>query len=164
MKRRLSLLSLAVLGVVAFVFAGCPDGKPMGHLEPEPVTPIATGTAVVTSALTWAEVAERVAVRLDETVKGVDAGDKKAALEAFDKAYFEEYEGEAHNLEVESRKNLEPELDDGKKQPVVFLREDSFAQIKAAVSHGAPSGKVRELVDTLLAKIRDDARKLDSMH
>lgn len=157
MNRRVLLLPLLMIA-----FAGCPDGKPRG--DPVPPSPIVTATATVTSALPWVAVAELVAARLDEVTEAVARGDKKAALEAFDKAYFEEYEGEAHNLEVESRKNLDLELFEGKMTSVVIVRETGFSDIKAAIKSGAPSVKVRELADALLAKIRDDARKLDSMH
>ena len=158
MKHLLPLLLLLLL-------AGCPDGTPRGSPGPAPVaTPT---TAAVTTAVTWASVVERVAARLGDVVKAVIAGNKPEALKAFDAAYFEEYEGEAHTHEVACRQ-LDPEVDeadvhgDGKKRPVVMLREEQWGQIKAAVKSGAPPEKVRELVDALVAKIREDARKLDT--
>jgi hypothetical protein len=148
----------ALLLVLALV--GCPEEKPKGNVDP-PVAPVETTTAPVVTGMSWTAVADLVAARLDEMVKAVEAGDKKAALDAHEKAYFVEYEGEAHNLEVATRQ-LEPELFEGKLTVRVIVRETAFSDLKGAIRSGAPSEKVRELADALLAKIRDDARQLDS--
>ena len=154
--RRLAALLLVLLA------AGCPDGKTAGTGGPP--APVATPVSATPTAATWSAQADRVAVRLDELVKAVAAGDKKAALEAHDRAYFEEYENEAHNLEVECRQKLDQVKFEGRMTSIVIVRETQFSDIKAAVKAGAPVEKVRELVDALLANIREDAQKLDSVH
>ncbi len=152
--------------VLALLLAGCPGETPpsTGSSPVAPVASPATGASAASAAPTWEAQAERVAARLDEVVRKVEDGDRSAALVAWEKAYFEEYEStQGRNLEVASRAHLPDELFEGKMRNVVQPREDAFGQIKSAVRAGAPVERVRSLVASLSAKIRDDAKKLDAM-
>ena len=132
---------------------------------PPPTTPPTTPTPTpaaspkVWTPGMWSGHAEKCIARLDEAAAKVEEGDRKTALDlAKDKAYFEEYEGD---LEIASKTNLPEEELDGRMRNVVQSREQSFAEIQAAIKKGAPAEKVRSLVGDLAAKIRADAKKLD---
>lgn len=173
-------LAWTTIALGALALVGCPwvtpgaVAPPSGTSSTVAPTQTASATAPVgtertsaptaPAAATWTAQAKLCVAKLEEIVAKAEAGDRAGALEAEDKAYHEEYENSdpRRDLEVASRTNLPEEMFEGKMRNVVVAREDLFAQIRGAVKSGAPTAKVRSLVDELSAKILADASALDA--
>lgn len=160
--KRSALLSLPLVALLVALI-GCPP-KTTTTSQPAGTAPETSAAPTATPPVQcWADQAEKLAKLLDKVVALVEKNDKLAANDAAKDAYYVGYEDPDWHLEAASMTNLPEEPLDGKPRNVKIVREESFAEIRAAVKSGAPAAKVRELCDRLVAQVRADAKKLDDM-
>ncbi|MDR1196348.1 MAG: FTR1 family iron permease [Endomicrobium sp.] len=100
---------------------------------------------------TWNDVVDEMESVAKESYSKYAAGDKKAAKDAVDKAYFGYYE------KLGFEKTVMAYISGARAAQVEY----QFSFIKKAINAGKPDKEVKESLDKLVTFLREDANKLD---
>jgi high-affinity iron transporter len=107
--------------------------------------------AVFGAHKTWNDVVDEMESVAKESYSKYAAGDKKAAKDAVDKAYFGYYE------KLGFEKTVMAYISGSRAAQVEY----QFSFIKKAINAGKPNKEVKESLDKLVTFLREDANKLD---
>ena len=130
---------LMVVAVLAFFLLLRP--------KPQPSPPLAATVGV------WEQLVALISAKLDEALKAYKNGDAAQGKRLAETAYFELFEGQAHNMEVAIRSEI------GRTR--AFDLESLFLRIRRGISEGAPLPRLEDTKAELVAELLKDARALE---